>query len=186
MGATPDHVEIRARQRAMNALLVERVGRGDRQAFGVLYDRHARLVNSFAARILRDWTEAEDVAQEVFVQVWTQASRFDDLRGTWLAWLLTIAKTRALDRLRRRACRPEDTGKPFPSTWSSPALDIELAMRAALAQLEPNQRLAIELAYYEGLSQTEIAKRLGRPLGTVKTWIRRALQELRCVLAPFG
>src|SRR5262245_42805379 len=111
MGATPDHAAIRARRRAVNALLLEQVGRGDRQAFGLLYDRHSRLVNSFAARILRDWTEAEDVAQEVFVQVWTQASRFDDLRGTWLAWLLTIAKTRALDRLRRRACRPEDTGK---------------------------------------------------------------------------
>jgi RNA polymerase sigma-70 factor (ECF subfamily) len=163
--------------------LLERVGRGDQQAFGVLYGRHARLVHSCAGRILRDWAEAEDVAQEVFAQVWAQAARFDPLRGTSLAWLLTIARSRALDRLRRRGCRPEDTGQTLPVASTTPVAELLLAVRTALQGLAPEHRRAIELAYFEGLSQTEIAARLGRPLGTVKTWIRRGLLELRRTLA---
>ena len=167
-----------------SAQLVEKVRLGDHEALGVLYNRHARLVSSLAVRILRDRAEAEDVAQEVFLQIWTQAARFDPLRGTWLAWLQTIARTRALDRLRRRACRREESGCRVPAVTAAPRPERELALRAALQRLPPAQRRALELAYYEGFSQSEIARRLERPLGTVKSWIRCALLDLRCVLAP--
>src|SRR5262245_1816124 len=130
MGATAEHVVLRA-DRAPSAQLLEQIRRGDHEALGVLYDRHAWLVNGLAARILRDRAEAEDVAQEVFMQVWTQAARFDPLRGTCLAWLRTIARTRALDQRRRRTSRREDAGRHVPATATGPGVETELAMRTA-------------------------------------------------------
>jgi RNA polymerase sigma-70 factor (ECF subfamily) len=168
----------------MDSLLLERVGRGDHEAFGVLYRRHARLVNGCAGNILRNWAEAEDVAQDVFVQVWIQASRFDPMRGNPLAWLQMIARTRALDRLRRRACRPEASCTNAPVRATPAVTELALAVQGAIAGLPTDHRRAVELAYYEGLSHTEIASRLGRPLGTVKTWIRTALSQMRCALTP--
>lgn len=166
--------------------LLNRVSHGDAQALGEFYDLFAGLVNGLALRILRDRSDAEDVVQEVFVQAWRQAARFDAARGTPEAWICTITRSRALDRLRRRAVRREDSTDEPPASGTAPRAEEALAVRAALGTLSADQRLALELAYYEGLSQSEIAERLGQPLGTVKTRIRTAMLRLRGVLQPLG
>jgi RNA polymerase sigma-70 factor (ECF subfamily) len=160
--------------------LLRRTADGDRKALGELFDRFAGFANGLALRILRDRREAEDVVQEVFLQVWRQAERFDAARGTPAAWIGTITRTRALDRLRRRAARREEPSEAAPAAASAaPAAEDALAVRAALAALPNDQRREIELAYYEGLTQSEIAQRLGEPLGTVKTRIRSGMMRLR-------
>jgi len=170
-----------------------RIGRGDTAALAELYDRHGRPIYSLALRILQAQGDAEDVVQEVFAQAWRQASRYDSSRGQVGAWLLTLARSRAIARLRARRARPE----PLADTSAADAL-IDRAVpadallvsaeqvarvRAALDQLPLLQRMAIELAYYEGLTHTEIADRLEQPLGTVKTRIRTAMLKLRESLA---
>jgi len=164
--------------------LLTRLAAGDQQALGEFYDLYAGLVNGLALRILRDTSDAEDVVQEVFVQVWRQASRFDPSRGTPEAWLCTMARTRALDRLRRRVSRREEAEEQAPAPTGVPRTEEGIAVRKALDGLSPEQRKALELAYYEGLTQSEIAERLGEPLGTVKTRIRTAMMRLREVLGP--
>ncbi len=164
--------------------LLRRLAAGDTEALGEFYDLYAGLVNGLALRILRDASDAEDVVQEVFVQAWRQASRFDALRGTPEAWLCTMARTRALDRLRRRVSRREDREEAAPAPTATPKSAEAIAVRKALDGLTEDQRRALELAYYEGLTQTEIAARLGEPLGTVKTRIRTAMIRLREVLGP--
>jgi RNA polymerase sigma-70 factor (ECF subfamily) len=164
--------------------LLRRLAAGDTEALGEFYDLYAGLVNGLALRILRDASDAEDVVQEVFVQAWRQASRFDGERGTPEAWLCTMARTRALDRLRRRVSRREDREEAAPAPTSTPKSAEAIAVRKALEGLSEDQRRALELAYYEGLTQTEIAARLGEPLGTVKTRIRTAMIRLREVLGP--
>jgi RNA polymerase sigma-70 factor, ECF subfamily len=164
--------------------LLVRLTAGDQRALGEVYDRYAGLVNGLALRILHDRTEAEDVVQEVFVQVWRQASRFDPSRGTPEAWICTMARTRALDRLRRRSSRREEPSEKAPGVSEAPRTEQALAVRKALDSLSPDQRKALELAYYEGLTQTEIAARLQEPLGTIKTRIRTAMIRLRDVLGP--
>lgn len=168
--------------------LFRRLTGGDAAALGELYDRYAGLVNGLALRILRNTAEAEDVVQEVFVQIWRQAERFDPERGSPAAWLCAIARTRALDRLRRRASRREEPSEAARGPGASPAPRTEeaLAVRKAMEGLTPDQRHALELAYYEGLTHTEIAARLGEPLGTVKTRIRSAMIRLRDVLGPLS
>jgi RNA polymerase sigma-70 factor (ECF subfamily) len=164
--------------------LLKRVAQGDAQALGEFYDLFAGLVHGLALRILRDRSDAEDVVQEVFVQAWRQAARFDATRGTPEAWICTITRSRALDRLRRRAVRREDSTDEPPVSSAAPRAEEALAVRAALRTLSADQRAALELAYYEGLSQSEIADRLGQPLGTVKTRIRTAMLRLRGMLQP--
>lgn len=167
--------------------------RGDADALAELYDRHARPVYSLALRIVQDQSDAEDLVQDVFTQAWRQASRFDASRGSVAAWLLTMTRSRAIDRLRARRVRP-DRGidvQPSPeiadasSTADQQLLSAEQVarVRSALDALPLLQRVAIELAYYEGLTHTEIADRLEQPLGTVKTRIRLALMKLREALA---
>lgn len=165
-------------------MLVARLAAGDAQALAEFYDRYAGLVNGLALRILRDAADAEDVVQEVFLQAWRQADRFDAQRGTPEAWLCTIARTRALDRLRRRASRREDPPEAAPAHAETPRPVEALSVRAALAALSDGQRRALELAYFEGLTQTEIAARLDEPLGTIKTRIRTAMMRLREALGP--
>ncbi len=167
--------------------LLQRLTGGDPGALGEFYDLYAGLVNGLALRILRNPAEAEDVVQEVFVQVWRQAERYDPGRGSAEAWLCTIARSRSLDRLRRRASRREESGDALPMGASErPRPEEVLAVRKALEALSSDQRSALELAYYEGLTQTEIAARLGQPLGTVKTRIRTAMIRLREVLGPLA
>jgi RNA polymerase sigma-70 factor (ECF subfamily) len=165
--------------------LIRRLVSGDAQALCDIYDRYAGLVNALALRILRDAAEAEDVVQEVFVQIWRQASRFDPDRGSPEAWLCTIARTRALDRLRRRTARREEPSEAAPApVVLAPRNEEALAVRKALEVLSSDQRRALELAYYEGLTQSEIATHLGEPLGTIKTRIRTAMIRLRETLGP--
>lgn len=159
--------------------LAERLRSGDETALGELFDRHAGLVNGLALRILRNATDAEDVVQEVFVQAWRQRGRFDQSRGSLQAWLCTITRTRALDRLRRMAARREEPEESAPAPSARPATEDQMSVRKALAALSEDQRRALELAYYEGLTQTEIAERLNEPLGTVKTRIRAGMTRLR-------
>jgi len=159
--------------------LLTRLVSGDKSALAELYDLHSRLVNRLALRILGDAADTEDVVQEVFLQVWRQADRYDPGRGTPEAWLVTIARTRALDRLRRRIARREQSDETAPTPAHTPATESGVAVRKALATLSPDQRRAVELAYYSGLTQAEIAEVLGTPLGTIKTRIRTALIRLR-------
>ena len=167
---------------------------GDGGALAALYDRHARRVYSLALRVVGDEADAEEVVQEVFDQAWRQALRYDPARGTVAAWLLTMARTRAIDRLRARRARPDRAGIASEQAWSrlpaatsdpAEALDAErdvTRIRQALQRLPLIQRVAIELAYFEGLTQTQIAVRLEEPLGTVKTRIRVGLLKLRDAL----
>jgi RNA polymerase sigma-70 factor, ECF subfamily len=168
---------------------LERMAAGDDGALAELYDRHGRLVYSLALRIVRDQRDAEEVVQDVFAQAWRQSGRYSAGRGSVIAWLMTLTRSRALDRVRGRLARPDASADSEPiveiSDGTAPA-DEQLSIadragqvRAALSSLPLLQRLAIELAFYEGLTHTEIAERLEQPLGTVKTRIRQGLMKLR-------
>lgn len=175
------------------ACLQRRVA-GEEAAIGLLYDRHSRAVYSLAWRLLSDTGEAEDVVQDVFAQAWRQANRYDPSRSSVRGWLLMITRARCIDRIRARRVRPaaggngDDSryeladGAPSPETAAVMGQDAT-RLRDALAALEPPQRAALELAYYKGLTHTEIAQALGQPLGTVKTRVRTALLRLRAALA---
>jgi RNA polymerase sigma-70 factor (ECF subfamily) len=171
------------------------MARGDGAALSTLYDRHATAVYSLALRVLRDPLDAEEVVQEVFAQSWRQADRYDPSRATVAGWLMMQAKSRAIDRLRGRRARPDATAAPghampdMPDPAAGPDLSAVQAeearrMREALRSLPALQRTAIELAYYDGLTHSEIAERLAQPLGTVKTRIRQGLLTLRGALGP--
>jgi RNA polymerase sigma-70 factor (ECF subfamily) len=182
-----------AESQAEDVSCLKRIAAGDQAAAAGLYDRHSRALYSLILRIVGDETEAEDVLQEVFAQAFRQASRYDPSRGAVAAWLLMMARSRAIDRVRARRTRFEGrTGEVHPleempdsqPNVASAMLDEEQTriVRQALGELPLLQRMAIELAYYEGLSHTEIAERLEQPLGTVKTRIRLGLLKLRDVL----
>ena len=189
LGRSPAGAEAR---RADEAALA-RMAQGDHDGLAELYDRHARAIYSLALRILQDRAEAEDVVQDVFAQVWTQAARYDTSRGAVAAWMLMMARSRSIDRLRSRRARPDntaDTGATLNMPDAGVPQDLQLLsaeevarLRRALAELPLLQRVALELAYYEGLTHAEIAERLEEPLGTVKTRIRQAVIRLRESLA---
>ena len=174
-----------------DALLLRRMAGGDEQALGVFYDRWQPLVHGVVLRILRQRDDVADVVEEAFWQAWRQAGRFEMGRGTVQTWLLTIARSRALDKVRAlKRLREEpiegESGDLVVQLAADgdPSMNAEAAERrtfviAALADLPAEQREALELGYFAGLSQTEIAERTGQPLGTIKTRMRLAMQKLR-------
>ena len=182
------------------AAIVQRLAAGDEAALAELYDRHGRLAYSLACSIVADPSDAEEVVADAFAQVWRNAASFDSQRGGALAWLATIVRTRALDLLRaqRRRARvvervatlADDDGRAGVAPSSdSPERGIEqsearVLVQRSLAELPPPQRRVIELAYYGGLSQSEIAEQLAEPLGTVKTRMRAGMEKLRQSLGP--
>ncbi len=176
-----------------DAGLFEGLRRRDPQAMARLYDRFGRPVYSLIYRIVQDSGVAEDLVQETFLRAWNQAHAIDPARGSPAAWLLTVARNRAIDWIRSAAGKPEHTAwENYDSERPQNFLDAERVLidsdrarlvRRAMEKLNENQRSVIELAYFEGLSQSEMAERMGQPLGTVKTWVRMALKTLREELA---
>ena len=169
--------------------ILERMARGDGEALRELYDRHGRAVYSLAMRILRSQPDAEDIVQEVFTQAWTQAGRYDASRGTVAAWLLMQARSRAIDRLRSRKLRPEGAITTFEAPDPGDGPDAQAAageharqVREALRTLSAPQRTALELAFFDGLTYSQVADQLSEPIGTVKTRIRQGLLRLKVAL----
>lgn len=184
-----------------DALLVRRVASGDEEALDLLYDRLGRPVYALCLRIVRDAGAAEELTQETFVRLWRSAASFDVERGRVSTWLLRIAHNLALNEIRRRQSRPvvasevewETASNTIadPSDEGDPAkasvmLERAEVVRQALAELPTPQRQAIELAFFGGLSQAEVAAALGDPLGTVKSRIRIGMQRLRERLVAAG
>jgi RNA polymerase sigma-70 factor (ECF subfamily) len=167
--------------------LVQRVTHGDQQAFLALYDRHSARVNALCLHILGDNMLAEEVTQDTFMKLWGRARLYLAERGSFAVWLLTIARRTALDRLRMEGRRPliSDSNDPeelWPSmrdTSQDPDEARWKSLYFAVHALTHDQQVVVELAYYQGLSQSEIAEELGWPLGTVKTRLRAAMQALR-------
>ena len=173
---------------AADISLVAAIRSGDENAMGRLYDRYSSIVYSVALRVLGDTGGAEDVLQEVFMQLWRNPGVFDSTRGNLGAWLAVIARNRAIDVIRKR--HPEtDIADVIVSVEPDMAGDAERAramekVRGALGDMPAAQRSALEMAYFEGLTHTEIAAKTGEPLGTIKTRIRAGLLALRKVFNP--
>jgi RNA polymerase sigma-70 factor (ECF subfamily) len=173
--------------------LIERLKGRDPQALGDLYDRYGHTVYSVILRIVRDTGTAEALAQEAFLRIWNRIGGFDEAKGALGPWVLAVARNRAIDFVRSNENRMSQTlfdldKTEYPGVFANLETDIlnsERArrIRAAFEKLNPNHRRVIELAYWEGLSQTEMAERMQQPLGTVKTWTRSALRSLREELA---
>ncbi|HZP60658.1 MAG TPA: sigma-70 family RNA polymerase sigma factor, partial [Opitutaceae bacterium] len=170
----------------------QRMAQGDRAAFAQLYDRFSRPLYVTALRILGDAREAEDIVQEVFLSLWNKSAAYSAERGTAFSWAVTLTRNRAIDRVRMRRRRGEILEQSAPADlgyeWSSDATDCADSLvfkekagqvRTALAALPAEQKQAVELAFFSGLTQQEIAAKLNQPLGTVKARIRRGLLRLR-------
>ena len=168
--------------------ILEAVGRGDDDALGILYDRFGRLAYGVAFRILRDAALAEDAVQEAFLAVWRSADAYKRERAKPSTWILTVVHRRAVDLVRREQRRRGEPLEAAPEPTTAPAdedvtlRDRRAAVRAALDALPGDQRQALELAYYGGLTQSEIAERLGVPLGTIKSRMFAGLGRLRELL----
>lgn len=185
--AAPDTAELVA--------LIARIQREDAAALGALYDRTSGRVYGLALRIVRAPAAAEEIVEDVFFQIWQQAARYDPARGRPLAWMLTIARSRALDHLRRAdpatlhpepeiLMRPDDADEAAlnPQNLLSACRNHAL-LHAALAALDPLPRQLLALVFFRGLTHEEVAEQAGLPLGTVKSHVRRALLSLRGTLA---
>jgi RNA polymerase sigma-70 factor (ECF subfamily) len=169
--------------------LTERLKRRDPQALAELYDRYGRAAYSLVLRVVRDRAIAEDLVQETFLRVWNRVHSIDSEKGAIGPWLLAIARNRAIDYLRSSAGRDRNAAVELDESEHAPlyremeagllASDRVRRVKAAMEKLAPNHRTVVELAYFEGLSQPEMSARMGQPLGTIKTWVRTALQSLR-------
>jgi RNA polymerase sigma-70 factor (ECF subfamily) len=190
-----------AKTSEIDAALLRRMQAGDERALGAFYDRWFPVVNCLVTRIVKAADDVEDVVEETFWQAWRQTNRFDPDRGSVQTWLMTIARSRSLDRVRSIKRLRQDALEPqafdeaantavdaIVATPSDPSLDVEHRERktmvlAALQDLPGEQREALELGYFGGLSQTEIAERTGQPLGTIKTRMRLAMQKMKTRLS---
>jgi RNA polymerase sigma-70 factor (ECF subfamily) len=187
--STVPTVKAAASQEASRCELVRRIGAGDQGALSALYDGSSRLVYAVALRILNEPADAEEVTLDVYTQVWRSATTFDPDRGSVTAWLVALARSRAIDRVRSSSSRDryEELVADFPETAASgddPEANASLRQQqgfvlTALRQLSADQRTAIHLAYFSGLSHNDISARLGVPLGTIKTRIRQGMIKLR-------
>ena len=191
-----DESETPEARASANAALIRRMAGGDRDALAELYDKLSRPLYATARHILNDAAEAQDVVHDVFLSLWENAATFDSGRGAAFSWAVTLTRNRAIDRLRSRANRARLLGNSVPDDLgydADAALvggadlaklgDRAAAVRAALTGLPEEQRRALELAFFSGLTQKEIADQLSEPIGTVKARIRRGLLKLRDVLA---
>jgi len=174
---------------SLDAALARRLVQREVSAFEELYERHSRNVYGLVLRILQQASTAEEVVQDIFLQLWRNASQYDASRGSFLPWLLTLARNRALDHLRLKSeqqRRREDQAGELAPAIASPDFESGLdqkrcaaRVRELMSALQPQQRRAIELAYFAGLSHSEIAEKLQEPLGTVKSWVRNGLLQLK-------
>ena len=171
--------------RASDAALVARIVQRDESALAALYDRYSGMLSSVLNRILRDSQAAEEILQDIFYQLWRTATQFDASRGSLPGWMLVIARNRAISRLRRHnpASGEEllENTVVLPTNLESTIAQQQLVgkVKGALDSLPKEQRAAVELAYFEGLTHSEIAERTGDPLGTVKTRLRSAVETLK-------
>jgi RNA polymerase sigma-70 factor (ECF subfamily) len=191
------------RDEVLEMELLENTGRGDRTSFQQLYARYSGVLFSTAYQVLNDQAEAEDVLQDVFVQIWDKAHLYDRSRGKPLTWALTLTRNKSIDRLRsaQRRCRLKDEVEKETAVFEQRgsggggvrggdsveqvyALEKNQLVRHAVLQLSREQRQAIEMAFFGGLTQNEIAQELDEPLGTVKARIRRGMIKLKDLIEP--
>lgn len=197
MAGTPGSDPISDLTSVSDADLIVLVTQGDQDALGMLYERYSRAVYSFSLRIVGDAQVAEEILQEVFVRAWQQGGSFQSARGTLITWLLSITHNLSIDEVRRRKRRPQKAESEEPeailASLPDEGSDVEeevwlsslrVSIQDALQQLPAAQREAIELAYFQGLTQREIAETLGEPLGTIKTRMRLGMLKLREQLGP--
>jgi len=185
---------------ATDTELLRRTAQGDEAALGTLYDKYAGALYGVAYRIAGERADAEEIVLDAFAQAWREAGRFQGERGSVIAWLTMICRSRALDLVRARGRRgrlvasahaqePEKSpamgSGPDADTLDPEQLERNAVVRIALGELSAPQRQAVDLAYYQGLSHSEIAERLGEPLGTIKTRLRLGMQKLRDALRPY-
>jgi RNA polymerase sigma-70 factor, ECF subfamily len=197
--ASPDEtarMDIR-NSTSIDSDLLTLIAKGDRRAFGRLYDRSSQVLFTLSLRMLGDREEAEDLLQEVYTEVWRKSVRYDARRGSPMAWLITLTRSRGIDRLRARASRghgmtdsiddapvAQTQGRdPTPFDQQADA-EVRVMVMKALVELPAAQRQALELSYYEGLSHSEIAARLKEPVGTIKTRIKLGMSKLKTALQP--
>lgn len=182
---------------SIDADLLTLVAKGDRRAFGQLYDRSSQVLFTLSLKILGDREEAEDLLQEVYTEVWRKSVRYDERRGSPMAWLVMLTRSRGIDRIRARTSRGHgmtesiedapiaDTQGHDPTPFDQRAdAEVRAFVMKALIELPAAQRQALELSYYEGLSHSEIAERLREPVGTIKTRIKLGMSKLKTALQP--
>ena len=185
------------KQEFIDQEIMQGIVRREAEAFARFYDRHAPMVFGFLLRLLHERTEAEDVLQETFWQIWRQAGAYDSSRGSPVAWLVQIARSRGIDRIRQVQLRTQRDGGPIEDLYEqlvaqdgADAKTIEQetqrTVRRALTRLSSEQREAVTLAFFGGLTHLEISKRLETPLGTVKTRIRLGMRKLQEALQETG
>ncbi len=194
----PTARQLATEANAFDAELMGRVRARDANALRVLFDRHSSLVYGLGLKILRDATEAEDLAQDVFLHLWRRAELFDGNRGAFLGWLVSLTRNRAIDRIRAKRSQEKKTDayeverqaeltpKAMDPNETAYAGELRGAVAKALGTLPEAQRTALELAYFGGFSHSEIAEKLETPLGTIKARIRQGMLRMRDLLGDFA